>query len=85
MVFSQLLGLHERVEEIGESGDGEDEAEDGFERHGVSLFSFDSDLVAALHVPERQREETERQEEEDCVEHGWFSFGFRASNDLQKV
>src|SRR5450756_491074 len=74
MAFSQLLGLQERVEEIGESGDGEDEAEGGFERHGVSLFSFDSDLVAALHVPERQREEAERQEEEKGVEHE-FPFG----------
>jgi hypothetical protein len=70
MAFSQLLGLQERVEEISESGDGEDEAEDGFEGHGVSLFSFDSDLVAALHVPERQREEAERQEDEEGIEHG---------------
>jgi hypothetical protein len=69
MAFSQLLRLKERVKKISEGGDGQDEAEDGFERHGVSLFSFDSDLVAALHVPERQREEAERQEEEKGVEH----------------
>jgi hypothetical protein len=67
MAFSQLLGLQERVKEVGESGDRQDEAEHGFEGHGV--FSFKSDLVAALHVPERQGEEAERQEGEQCVEH----------------
>jgi hypothetical protein len=32
-----------------------------------------SDLVAALHVPERQREEGRGEEEEEGIEHGWFS------------
>src|SRR5450759_3969906 len=39
MAFSQLLGLQERIEEIGESGDGEDEAEGGFDIHGDSFRS----------------------------------------------
>src|SRR5512140_3460236 len=73
MAFSQLLGLQERVEKVGEGGDRQDETEDGFKRHGVSLlFSLDSDLVAALHVPERQREETECQEDEEGIEHAGF-------------
>ncbi len=68
MAISQLLGLHERVEEVEEGRGREDEAEDGFEGHGV-LLSFASDLVAALHVPERQREEAGGEEEEEDVEH----------------
>jgi hypothetical protein len=36
-------------------------------------FSLDSDLVAALHVPERQSEEAGSQKEEEGVEHGRFS------------
>src|SRR5512137_2720452 len=64
MAISQLFRLQERVEEIAEGCSGEHEAEDGFEGHGLSLSLFDSDLVAALDVPERQREE-----EEEGVEH----------------
>jgi hypothetical protein len=37
MAFSQLLGLHERVKEIGEGSDGQDETEDGFKSHGVCV------------------------------------------------
>src|ERR1035437_802767 len=63
MAFSQLLGLHERVEEIGESGDGEDEAEGGFEGHDVSLsnqissqrFTYQSDSARRPSVRRMKR------------------------------
>src|SRR5450759_5489128 len=51
MAFSQLLGLQERVEKIGEGGDGQNESKDGFKGHDVSLsnqissqrFTYQSD------------------------------------------
>src|ERR1035437_2471532 len=63
MAFSQLLGLQERVEEIGESGDGQDETEDGFKGHDVSLsiqissqrFTYQSDSARRPSVRRRKR------------------------------
>jgi hypothetical protein len=61
MVFSQLLGLQERVEEIGEGGDGEDEAERGFEGHVGSVqipsqrFTYQSDNARRPSVRSRKR------------------------------
>ncbi len=51
-------------------------------------MAFPSDLVAALHVPERQREEAERQEEEEGVEHGvspWIQNEFASLEGVQGV
>src|ERR1035437_11157891 len=63
MAFSQLLGLQERVEEIGESGDGQDETEDGFKGHDVSLsiqissqrFTYQSDSARRPRVRRTKR------------------------------
>src|SRR5664279_537816 len=67
MAFSQLLGLHERVEEVGEGGDGQNETEDGFKSHGVCLscslsiqissqrFTYQSDSARRPSVRRRNR------------------------------
>src|SRR5450759_1514893 len=63
MAFSQLLGLQERVEKIGEGGDGQNESKDGFKGHGVSLslqissqrFTYQSDSARRPSVRRRKR------------------------------
>jgi len=63
MAFSQFLGLQKRVKKIGEGGDGQDETEDGFKGHDVSLsiqissqrFTYQSDSARRPSVRRMKR------------------------------
>jgi hypothetical protein len=64
MAISQLLGLHERVEEVAEGRGREDEAEDGFEGHvrlflslqiSSQRFTYQSDSARRAPVRRRKR------------------------------
>src|SRR5450756_2001751 len=63
MAFSQFLGLQERVEQVGKSRDGQDETEDGFKGHDVSLsiqissqrFTYQSDSARRPSVRRMKR------------------------------
>jgi hypothetical protein len=65
MAISELLGLHERVEEIEEGRGEKHEAEDGFEGHGVGpslpiqissqRLTYQSDSARRASVRRRKR------------------------------